>query len=147
MCHVFNVEEEVVVIRNGWTPKKKEKKLIIRGNNVARSANYTPENTRSANNTPENTRSANNTPEGTRRWSYHPIDSTEKIRSIQPTAVKGSMLSLQNPDPTGGPKISMLVMQCPMSLLLYDIQLHPDCEKPNDTEIAMYPLFSEAGSR
>ena len=23
-CHVFNVEEEVVVIRNGWTPKKKK---------------------------------------------------------------------------------------------------------------------------
>ena len=24
-CYVFNIEEEVVVIRNGWTPKKKEK--------------------------------------------------------------------------------------------------------------------------
>ena len=24
-CCVFNVEEEVVVIRNGWTPKKKKK--------------------------------------------------------------------------------------------------------------------------
>ena len=26
----FNVEEEVVVIRNGWTPKKKRRKVSIR---------------------------------------------------------------------------------------------------------------------
>ena len=36
------------------------------------------------------------------------------------------MLSLHNPDPTGGPEISMLVMQGTISLSLYDVQLHPE---------------------
>ena len=29
-CCVFNIEEEVVVIRNGWTPKKEKKKDICK---------------------------------------------------------------------------------------------------------------------
>ena len=29
LCHVSNVEEEVVVIRNGWTPRKGRKNIEI----------------------------------------------------------------------------------------------------------------------
>ena len=29
LCHVFNVEEKVVVIRNGWTPMKEKKDIYI----------------------------------------------------------------------------------------------------------------------
>ena len=40
----------------------------------------------------------------------------------------------------------MLVMQGAISLQQHDVQPHPYYENPNDTEIAMHPLFSEAGS-
>ena len=44
-----------------------------------------------------------------------PTNHTEKICCNQSTAGKGSMLSLHNPDPTGGLEISMLVMQSPIT--------------------------------